>query len=308
MRAIINYLKQYLYEVNKTVLLLCSLFIALCIYLNYHYKIDDSISENYSFNKSFLFRYFIFFIAFGIPYLVTAIIKKRNYFTNGSFCFLLLLAPALFSFKTAINFNLDFSNDYKLNTYWHYITYWPLLVMITGSLLFVLWRLFNTDQPFYGVKTKGIEWKPYWLMLLIMLPLVAAASTQADFLSVYPKMKLIAGIGELKDFNFWQKLLFELSYGSDFITIEFFFRGFLILAFMKWAGKDAILPMACFYCTIHFGKPVGECISSCFGGMILGIIVYNTRSILGGLIVHLGIAWMMEIGGHIGNQFFKALP
>jgi membrane protease YdiL (CAAX protease family) len=94
--------------------------------------------------------------------------------------------------------------------------------------------------------------------------------------------------------------LFELSYGADFISIELFFRGFLILAFIKWAGKDTILPMACFYCTIHFGKPLAECISSYFGGIILGIVVYHTRSILGGLIVHLGIAWMMEVGGYIG--------
>jgi membrane protease YdiL (CAAX protease family) len=92
-----------------------------------------------------------------------------------------------------------------------------------------------------------------------------------------------------------------LSYGSDFLGIEIFFRGFLILAFIKWAGQDAILPMACFYCTIHFGKPLGECISSYFGGILLGIVVYNTRSIYGGLIVHLGIAWLMEIGGYIGN-------
>jgi membrane protease YdiL (CAAX protease family) len=99
-------------------------------------------------------------------------------------------------------------------------------------------------------------------------------------------------------------LLYELSYGSDFVSVELFFRGFLILAFIKVAGKDAILPMACFYCTIHFGKPLGECISSYFGGMILGIVVYNTRSIIGGLIVHLGIAWLMEIGGYIGNNLY----
>ena len=71
--------------------------------------------------------------------------------------------------------------------------------------------------------------------------------------------------------------------------------------FIKWAGKDAILPMACFYCTIHFGKPLGECISSYFGGIILGVVVYHTRSIYGGLLVHLGIAWLMELGGYIGN-------
>ena len=148
-----------------------------------------------------------------------------------------------------------------------------------------------------------MNWRPYLLMLLIMMPLIAAASTQPDFLAMYPKLKLITDVSVVNRLTWWQKLLFELSYGSDFITIELFFRGFLIIAFMKWAGRDAILPMACFYCTIHFGKPLGECISSYFGGMILGIIVYHTRSILGGLMVHLGIAWMMEIGGYIGNAF-----
>ena len=138
-------------------------------------------------------------------------------------------------------------------------------------------------------------------MLLMMLPVIALASVQADFLEVYPKLKSVTGIYNEDTITWWHKLLFELSYGSDFITIELFFRGFLILAFIKWAGKDAILPMACFYCTIHFGKPLGECISSYFGGIILGVIVYHTRSIYGGLIVHLGIAWLMELGGYLGN-------
>ena len=143
------------------------------------------------------------------------------------------------------------------------------------------------------------------MMLLIMVPLIAAASTQPDFLRMYPKLADIepALVGVK---NKWlYHLLHELSYGSDFISVELFFRGFLVLAFIKVAGKDAILPMACYYCTIHFGKPLGECISSYFGGMILGVVVYHTRSIIGGLIVHLGIAWLMELGGYIGNSIFK---
>ena len=90
---------------------------------------------------------------------------------------------------------------------------------------------------------------------------------------------------------------FEISYSLDFISIELFFRGFLIIGFMRFVGANAILPMAAFYCSIHFGKPLGECISSYFGGMVLGVIAYRTTSILGGLIVHLGIAWAMEFFG-----------
>ena len=46
---------------------------------------------------------------------------------------------------------------------------------------------------------------------------------------------------------------------------------------------------------------MGEAISSFAGGMLLGIISYNTKSIRGGLMVHLGIAWMMEIAGFIAH-------
>jgi hypothetical protein len=96
-------------------------------------------------------------------------------------------------------------------------------------------------------------------------------------------------------------MLYELSYGSDFFSIELFFRGFLVLAFARYAGKDAILPMAIFYCAIHFGKPLAECISSFFGGIILGVVSYHTRTILGGFLVHVGLAWLMELGGLIGH-------
>jgi hypothetical protein len=242
-------------------------------------------------------------IAFAIPYFIYYIISGNKYSNNKKFLYLLFIAPLVFSLKLTLDFPVHFSGNANWDNYWQHIIYWPLLVMITGVILFILWRIVDKKyQPFYGLKTKGIDWKPYLLMLLIMVPLVAAASTQADFLAVYPKLKAIAGVYHEPGIHWWHKLLFELSYGSDFITIELFFRGFLILAFIKFAGKDAILPMACFYCAIHFGKPLGECISSYFGGMILGIVVYNTRSILGGLMVHLGIAWMMELGGYIGNS------
>jgi hypothetical protein len=301
MRTILNFFKQYIYEVNKPAFLCTALLTAVYIYLNYHYNIDDTISSHSSFRVRFVSRYIIFLTAFIIPYLLLWLFNRKNYFADNRFLILVILAPAVFSFKTALGFSFHISNDYEWNYYWHYILYWPLLVIITSSLLLIIWRIYHPDQSFYGLKTRGIDWKPYLLMLLIMVPLIAAASTQADFLEVYPKMKLIGGIYNIEGLGFWHKLLFELSYGSDFITIELFFRGFIVLGFVKWAGKDAILPMAFFYCTIHFGKPLGECISSFFGGIVLGVIVYHTRSILGGLIVHLGIAWLMELGGHIGN-------
>ncbi len=299
MKEIIINIKRYFYETNKWLLLFVSLFIAAFIYINYHFNVDKTISDKFSFGLNFIARYGVAALAFVFPYLVYLWIEKRKYWKENKFLLLLLIAPGIFALKMALDFPLHFSDNPHWNNYWNHIFYWPALVIIIAGILYVIWKLFDREQPFYGLKTT-INWRPYLLMLLIMLPLVAAASTQPDFLAVYPKLKAIAGVENEQGMHWLYKLLFELSYGSDFIIIELFFRGFLILAFIKFAGKDAILPMACFYCTIHFGKPLGECISSYFGGMILGIVVYHTRSILGGLMVHLGIAWMMELGGYIG--------
>jgi hypothetical protein len=300
MKAILSYIGRYFYETDKRVLGGVSLLTALLIFFNYHYSLDDDISHYSSFTISFFGRFLVFLTAFGLPYVFYQLAGKKKYFNHPSFIILLLAAPAIFSLKIALVVPLHLSDNPAINSYWNHVFYWPVLLVIILSLVWVCWKVFDKDQPFYGTSTKGLVWKPYWIMLLIMTPLIAAASTQPDFQAMYPKLKTITDYGFM-DLSWWHKVLFELSYGSDFITIEFFFRGFLVLAFIKWAGKDAILPMACFYCTIHFGKPLAECISSYFGGLLLGIVVYNTRSIFGGLMVHLGIAWLMELGGYLGN-------
>jgi hypothetical protein len=187
------------------------------------------------------------------------------------------------------------------NLYWNKVLYWPVKLAVVTILVSIVWRIMREEQPLYGMSSNKLHLRPYVIMLLIMLPLIAIASTQPDFLEVYPKLHNVSFFGSPSE-QIAYKLLYELSYGSDFFTIELFFRGFLVLAFVKWAGTNAILPMAVFYCTIHFGKPLGECISSYFGGILLGVITYNTRSIYGGLMVHLGIAWLMELGGYIGNN------
>lgn len=301
MKPIIGYIKTYFYESDKRVLALVTILTAILIFLNYHYGIDDWIDGHNSFWTSLFARSGIFVLAFGLPYLAYSVLSGKSYFNNTSFIFLLLLAPLIFSFKVAFDPTLYFSADWYTNNFWNHVFYWPALLVITATVLFIVWKSFGGGDSFYGLTTRNMNWKPYIIMLLIMIPLIAAASTQPDFLAVYPKLKLVTDIS-IEELSWWQKLLFELSYGSDFITIELFFRGFLVLAFIKYAGKDAILPMACFYCTIHFGKPLGECISSYFGGMLLGIVVFHTRSILGGLMVHLGIAWLMELGGYIGKS------
>lgn len=303
MKEILGHFRQYFLEIDKRVLLVSSGFLATLVWANYHLGIDDHISSFSSGFFTFFHWYLVFFIAFLLPYLFYVFFTGKRYFQQPGFVFLIMLSPAIFAAKMTINSYFKFSESLQWNEYWNYINYWPFRLVIMTLFLFIIWKLFYRNDSFFGLTVKKFHWRPYLILLALMIPLIAAASTQKDFLSVYPKLKMISESIANLDNKWLYKLLFEISYGSDFISVELFFRGFLILAFLKYAGKDAILPMACFYCCIHFGKPLGECISSYFGGILLGVVVYHTRSIYGGLMVHLGIAWLMELGGYWGNLF-----
>ena len=301
MRKILFYIKDYAKQTNKIVFAASTLFVAAAIFINYHFGLNKAINALGELQQ-YLCWLAVFLTAFLFAYVLQAVFSPTSIFKHQKALLLLLTGPAIFAWKMSFNLHFHFTNDAALNAYWNHVTYWPLKLIIVTAALYIVWLFFDREQPFYGISTSGFKAEPYLIMLLIMVPLIAAASLQPDFLAMYPKLKNVLRLSS-QDGNGIYMLLYELSYGSDFFSIELFFRGFLILAFAKWAGKDAILPMAIFYCTIHFGKPLGECISSFFGGLLLGIVTYNTKSIFGGLIVHLGIAWLMELGGYVGNLY-----
>ncbi len=294
MKKIFSYLLDYVRTLNKTVFMLATAFTSVAVFINYRFDLNRKIYRLSEVGEFFGW-YGVFLLTFGFGHWLQARFSGTTAFRNRKFVLLLLIAPGIFAWKMTADIAYHFSTDIFQNEYWNDVVYWPIKVVVITSMLYLVHRFFDRGKPFYGVTAKGLQLKPYLIMLLIMVPLIAAASTQKDFLVMYPRFQKLEYL--LQPDRGWHKLLYELSYGTDFFSIELFFRGFLILAFVKYVGKDAILPMAIFYCTIHFGKPLGECISSYFGGMILGVITYHTRTILGGFLVHVGIAWLMELGG-----------
>lgn len=304
MRDIIGFIKTYFKETDKIVLSFSTLFIAVLIFLNYQYSLEPSLLKSTDIPyPAITGRWLIFAIAYYVPIALILIRKRKNNLRlKIPWVVLLLLAPLIFAIKAGIETNWILSPNTDWNHYWNQILYWPVRGLLVAVILLIIYQWHNTPTGFYGLSAKKLKLQPYIVMLLIMIPLIAAASTQADFLAIYPKMQRILPLPDGAEPSWWYKLLYELSYGSDFFSIELFFRGFLIIGMVGCLGKNAILPMACFYCTIHFGKPLGECISSYFGGLLLGIVSYHTRSIIGGLMVHLGIAWLMELGGFLGNR------
>lgn len=250
---------------------------------------------------------------YGSPIVVTYLAftlfhRKTDLWKQPGFLALLLLAIGTFTLRSCVHLLTDdmlpAMADWEHPAFWFRIFQGIIRGFCILIPLTIYWCLVHRkEQPLYGFTLSGFDTKPYFVMLLIMVPLIVAASLSADFLGQYPR----AGNWGLEDFSIsnrsdWKYFaLFELIYGLDFINIEFFFRGFLILAFMRYAGPHVIFPMAVFYVFIHFGKPLGETISSFFGGTLLGIISYYSRSIFGGIIVHMGIAWLMEIGALVSK-------
>lgn len=304
MHAIVDQLRNYFRAVNPLALIFTSLFTALLIILNYGMGLEKRIVSFDTPLLKFTGFFLLFAFTFCGAWLLQSVFSRENIFAKPFFYVILLASPAIFAGKVTFDWFSSYITNplyYPWDQYWSVVLNWPLKCVLVFVAVALIWRWGKYGPPMAGLSAKGFTAKPYFLLLLYMVPLIALAATQEDFLRVYPKWQRVDIIEPYLENSLPAKLLFELSYGLDFLTIEFFFRGFLILAFVRYAGKNAILPMAAFYCAIHFGKPLLECITSYFGGIILGVIVYHSRSIWGGLIVHLGIAWLMEIGGYIGR-------
>ena len=310
MKEIPGYLAVYIRSVNRYAFLLTSLLTATLIFLNYTVGIEKRIVALPTYGESFLGFFLLFAFIFSASWFIQLICQGKQVFPQKTLTVLLLAAPLIFAVKVTLDWlsTLVTQNiQQPWDKYWGIILNWPLKCLMVAVLVILLLRFLRFKRgESTGINRRGFNTIPYFILLGLMIPLVILAATRPDFLQTYPKMHRVDFIDAYVQFALPWKLLFELSYGLDFFTIEFFFRGFLVLTFLRIAGKDAILPMAAFYCAIHFGKPLFECITSYFGGLILGIIIYNTRSIWGGLIVHLGIAWLMEIAGYFGHVWRAA--
>ena len=229
------------------------------IYLNYWHGLERKyITSGTTRLSRFTGYYFLYLIPFAAAFFLQLFFfKDCTYYKNGWFWAILILAPAFFSFRV----NFDWQQAWIINKwmgaeqafYKHSIN-WVVRVFVLLIPVYIVWLIKDKGiQPFYGAVPLD-SLKPYLLMLLIMVPLIGLASTQSDFLQVYPKAKLLNKIPMHSWVDRWRYVVFELCYGFDFVSIEFFFRGFLILALMRICGMHCIIPVACFYCAIHLGN------------------------------------------------------
>lgn len=143
-----------------------------------------------------------------------------------------------------------------------------------------------------GLSPRGFVRSPgiYGLLFLLMLPVVFWASAQPGFLRTYPLLKPWHAATWC-----WQVLLcFWMLYALQFVAVEIFFRGFICFTLEKPFGLGAIAIMTVPYCMIHYHKPLPEAIAAIGAGVALGWLALKTRSIWGGVLLHIAIALTMD--------------
>jgi membrane protease YdiL (CAAX protease family) len=293
--GIVQYTRSYYYGVfNRVYFWIIVVILTAIILTNYLVPLT---AVSYNSLQHFGLKYCLYFLPYAFAFLLQyPFFRQSTYHKSRWFWLLLLLAPLIFSLRVSFNFPQNINVQTGAENGSHY---WPAIFkLLIRSLLLIIpvsiiWWIKDKDkQRLYGF-TPLKNLKPFFILLACMVPIVVVAGLLPGFLNTYPVVLKI--VGEDVPNRIAASGLFELYYAFDFFSIEFFFRGFLILAFTRICGMHAIIPAAVFYCCIHLGKPMPEAISSFFGALLLGIISYHNKSIWGGLIIHIGIAWLMEI-------------
>ena len=307
MKYIYNLLKEYLKEhFNLKLYIATIIFTAVLIYFNFKYDIEDTHIDQFYKTP---WHAILFFLYQSIPYYVVLLFVhlftgNNNFFLNKRFWLISILGFIVLAldrgFYHQIYFTKWISNRYSYR-YINRIVNSLISLFVTVLPFYVIYKLLLKKEltHFYGLQNiRKIKLKPYWIMILLMIPLLIAASFQPDFLREYPRYQRSGGSLIIKYFSYPKFAVvgfYELSYAFGFFIVELIFRGYFIFALVKYLGKDVVLPMAVTYCVLHFGKPLGEAISSFFGGFLLGVVALKTNNIYGGILIHIGIALLMEL-------------
>ena len=303
----VQYIKTYINEeINWRTHLIVGIFLAVCLLLNYGIEIGDNKSlydAMVNYDKRSVLSWIMLIVFYCLPLFfvlfVVKISEKKKEVFKKSYVLWALIGIVLLSLDCSY-YLMSFTNGKFSNN--PYIAGWQhdcisnlssfATIVIPLIILYIFTKRFKPE--WFGFTLNGARILPYFWLILLMIPLIILASFNAGFIEHYPTYNDHFEY-EHMTLEMWQtRGIYELCYGSKFVSVELFFRGFMVVGLSRIIGKEAILPMVAVYCFLHFGKPAGEAVSSIFGGYMLGILSYRSRNIYGGLIAHLGVAWGME--------------
>jgi len=173
---------------------------------------------------------------------------------------------------------------------------WHLIGYVLIPFLFIRFGLGRRIADFglgLGDVRQHLKW--YLVLLTPILVFVVLVSFRDDFSTHYPFYHLASR-------SWFDLLAWELIYLSQFVFLEFFFRGFILQSLKPAFGVNAIFVMCIPYLMIHFPKPWLEATGAILFGLFLGVLAMRSRSIWGGVAVHAGVAVSMDIAALVQTR------
>jgi membrane protease YdiL (CAAX protease family) len=80
---------------------------------------------------------------------------------------------------------------------------------------------------------------------------------------------------------------------------EFLYRGFLMMALIRWCGPIGVVLAAIPFAFMHLGKPELETLSTVFGGIGFGWLAWRTGSVLYGAALHIYILTLVIVASSL---------
>lgn len=174
------------------------------------------------------------------------------------------------------------------------MTSWAGIQVVAYLILpTIVCLVFGIKLSEVGWSIKGLRahWRPYAGLLILALPAVVAVSFSAEFQAQYPLLKVRTG----DQIDLAAMLIWWVFYAAQFVAIESFFRGFLVLGLAPVFGSNSVLIAMLPYLAIHFSKPPLEAVASIVGALVMGILALRSKSIWLGVFVHIVVAATMDV-------------
>lgn len=214
---------------------------------------------------------------FGMPYEIGRVVE-------------IFRAIGLEGLSEALIPALDDSPDSRMNR----SVYWSVARLVGYVVIPVLVIRFGLKERItdfgFAVKGSWSYWPIYLFLLAVIGPFVLMASYSPEFQVSYPFYPIVEGEALWPWFWAW-----EILYALQFVSLEFFFRGFLLHGLVRRFGYLSIFVMMAPYMMIHFQKPALEALGSVIAGFALGTLALETRSIWWGALAHVSVALSMDM-------------
>ena len=151
--------------------------------------------------------------------------------------------------------------------------YWDRILLYLMIPLLITILLFRENPKEYGFSLGN--WKLGLLFTLIGMLLMAPV--------IY-----YLGHGDVAMRIYYERFLTGLPWTTflDLFGWEFFFRGWILFAYTRKFGPDALWLHAVPFALAHLGKPEVETLSTIFGGFVFGWVALRTNSFLYAFLIH----------------------